>query len=107
MKTTKGIIALFAVAALTGPVTGCAVYARPMVGVTYIARRPPGDRVEVIAASPGPGFVWLKGYWAYRGADFEWVPGRWERPAEGRREWVAHHWEHDRNGWYLVEGHWR
>jgi hypothetical protein len=87
--------------------TGCVMYGRPRVGVVYIARQPPVERVEVIPAAPGAGFVWIKGYWGYGGSEFAWVPGRWERPVEGHTAWVAHHWEHDRNGWYLVEGHWR
>ena len=116
MKMHRGVLAVragravrtaLAAAIVAGPVTGCALYVRPMPGVMYIQRRPPAARVEVIPASPGPDFLWIGGYWGYHGADFEWVPGRWERHGEGRREWVAHHWVHDRNGWYLVEGHWR
>jgi hypothetical protein len=106
MRTTHRICTLLVLGALAGPATGC-VIAPPRVGVVYVARRPPVERVEVIPAAPGVGFVWLRGYWAYRGADFAWTSGRWERPIEGRREWVPHRWEHDRNGWYLIEGHWR
>lgn len=108
MTITRSMCTLFIVTALAGPVTGCVVYARPArVGVVYVATRPPVERVEVIPAAPAAGFIWIRGYWAYRGAEFAWVPGRWERPVEGRTVWIPHHWEHDRNGWYLVEGHWR
>lgn len=107
MTITRRFFTMFLLAALAAPATGCMMAGPPRVGVFYIARRPPAARVEVIPAAPGVGFVWVTGYWAYRDADFAWVPGRWERPMEGRHEWVAHHWEHDRHGWYLVEGHWR
>ena len=107
MNTKRKVLAVLTAAIVAGSVTGCVAYVRPMPGVVYIQRRPPADRVEVIPASPGGEMIWIGGYWASRGAEFEWVPGRWERPAEGRRVWVAHHWVHDRNGWYLVEGHWR
>jgi hypothetical protein len=108
MKIDRKVYALFAAAVLAAPMTGCMVYARPpRMGVVYVAARPPVERVEVIPATPGAGYVWIKGYWGYRGGNYEWIGGRWERPIEGRREWVPHHWEHDRNGWYLVEGHWR
>jgi hypothetical protein len=107
MKMNRRVLAVLTAAIVAGPVTGCAVYVRPVPGVVYIQRRPPEARVEVIPAAPATGFVWIGGYWATRGAEFEWVPGRWERPIEGRREWVPHRWEHDRNGWYLIEGHWR
>jgi hypothetical protein len=107
MKMNRRVLAVLAAAIVAGPVSGCAVYVRPRPGVVYVQTRPPVARVEVIPAAPGGGFVWMSGYWASRNATFEWVPGRWERPIEGRREWVPHRWEHDRNGWYLVEGHWR
>lgn len=107
MTLTRRLSSLLVLALLAAPVTGCMMYGRTGVGIVYISREPPIERVEVIPEAPGVGFVWLKGYWAWRGAEFEWVPGRWEHPAEGRKVWVAHHWEHDRNGWYLVEGHWR
>ncbi len=107
MRIDRRVYALAVAAVFAAPITGCAVYARPRVGVVYIQRGPPVERVEVIPAAPGPEFVWIKGYWGYHGAEFAWVPGRWERPVEGRRVWVAHQWVHDRNGWYLVEGHWR
>ena len=108
MTINRKIGTMLVLAALAGSATGCAGYAgSPMVGVTYISRRPPPERVEVVSERPGAEFVWINGYWGWQGVDFAWVPGRWERPAEGRRVWVPHHWEHDRNGWYLVEGHWR
>jgi hypothetical protein len=107
MTVTRKLFSLAMLATLTGPVTGCMAYVRPRAGVVYISERPPVERVEVIPATPGVGFVWIKGHWGYGGNRYEWVSGRWERPAEGRREWVAERWEHDRNGWYFVEGHWR
>jgi hypothetical protein len=107
MSRNVRIRALLLVVMLGGGAAGCFWFAPPRNGVVYIAVRPPGDRVEVIPAAPGVGFVWIRGWWMYRGTDFIWVPGRWDRPAEGRKEWVAHHWAHDSHGWYLVEGHWR
>ena len=107
MTVTRKLFSLAVLATLAGPVTGCVVYTRPRPGVVYIAEAPPPVRVEVIPAAPGVGFVWIRGFWRYNGGRYAWVSGRWERPVEGRREWVAERWVHDRNGWYLVEGHWR
>lgn len=104
---TRRVLTLAAVAMIAGGSSGCLLLGPPRAGVVYVSLRPPAERVEVIPAAPGAGFVWIKGYWAYRGTDFAWVGGRWERPIEGRREWVADRWAHDRHGWYLVRGHWR
>jgi hypothetical protein len=107
MTVTRKLFTLAILAAVTGPVTGCVVYTRPRQGVVYINEAPPAARVEVIPAAPGPAFVWIRGYWRHNGQRYAWVPGRWERPVDGHREWVAERYVHDRNGWYLVEGHWR
>ena len=107
MSINVRIRALLLMVLLAGASTSCVMYGQPRVGVVYIQRQPPVARVEVIPVAPGRGFVWISGYWGWRNADFEWFPGRWERPIEGRREWVPHRWAHDRNGWYLIEGHWR
>jgi len=107
MTIARKICTLAAVTMLAGSATGCLMYAPPRAGVVYVATRPPVARVEVIPAAPDVGFVWLQGYWAWRGAEFAWMPGRWERPIAGRRVWVPHRWAHDRHGWYLVDGHWR
>ena len=107
MTITRRISSLLMLAVLAGPVTGCVMYRPPRVGVVYVAARPPVERVEVIPAAPGVGFVWIKGYYSYSGAEHVWVAGRWERPPVGMKEWVPHRWEHDSHGWYLVEGRWR
>jgi len=76
-------------------------------GVVYVVRAPPPDRVEVRGEPPGPGVVWVPGYWAWNGADFTWTPGMWRAPEPGFRTWVPGHWRHDRRGWFWMEGHWR
>jgi YXWGXW repeat-containing protein len=76
-------------------------------GRVYIRSGPPPVRAEVVARSPGPGYVWVPGYYAYERGGYAWVPGRYERPPRGRARWVPSHWERDRRGWYFVEGRWR
>ncbi|HUL02046.1 MAG TPA: hypothetical protein VLV16_02315 [Gemmatimonadales bacterium] len=76
------------------------------LGVVYADRRPPPPRVEVIAQSPGPGFVWIAGYWSWRSDDYYWTPGHWERAKHGYNRWESGHWQHRHNRWYWVEGHW-
>jgi hypothetical protein len=75
--------------------------------VAFVARRPPAVREEVVIARPSPEHVWIKGYWAPRNGEFEWVGGRWARPEPGFRTWVDGRWEHEKRGWFFVEGHWR
>jgi len=74
----------------------------------YVRIGPPAPIVEVRAAPPGRGHVWVPGYHQWNGRAYVWVPGRWAAPPRGRHVWVAPRWVHEgRHGWYFVPGHWR
>jgi hypothetical protein len=76
-------------------------------GRMYVRVGPPAPIVETRIVAPGPGFVWVPGYYTWDGRVYVWVPGRWERAPHPRARWVAPRWVHDRRrGWYLVDGHW-
>ena len=92
------------IAAGTLLVTACPV---PPPGAVYVRVGPPPIRSEVIGIAPGPGYVWVNGYWTWNGAEYIWVPGTWQRPPHSGAIWVRAHWRHHRNGWYFVEGHWK
>ena len=76
-------------------------------GRVYIRSGPPPLRAEAVLVSPGPGYVWVPGYYRYEGGGYVWLPGRYERAPRARARWVPAHWERDRRGWYFVDGHWR
>ena len=82
---------------------GCA---EGRVGI-YASAPPPPVRVESFGPSPGPGYVYLKGYWGYNGGRYNWVPGRWDRPPAGRRHWEDGRWEKHGNRYEYREGRWR
>jgi hypothetical protein len=79
----------------------------PPPGVVYVERRPPPERAEVIPIRPGPGFVWIRGFWRWDRGDYFWVPGHWTAVQRGHHHWVPGHWRHSRRGWFYVEGYWR
>jgi len=55
-----------------------------------------------VPVSPGPGFVWVQGYWYPVGPRYTWHSGYWTRvPYEGAR-WVAP--RHDGERFYA--GYW-
>jgi len=95
--------AAFVLAATTLASTACA---SPR-GRVYVRVGPPAPIVEARVIAPGPGYVWLPGYYAWDGRTYAWVGGRWERPIRPRAAWVPGHWVRERRGWYFVEGHWR
>ena len=108
MLFVKRFLQGFAVLALSGT-PGCTVYSRPAPppGVAFVMREPPRMREEVIVTRPGRDYVWISGYWTWRGSDYDWVPGRWVMPPARGRAWVPAAWHHERRGWFFIEGHWR
>jgi hypothetical protein len=46
--------------------TGCAGGYRYSYG--YAGYGPPAPRYRVIGVAPGPGYVWVNGYWGWRGS---------------------------------------
>jgi hypothetical protein len=67
---------------------------------------PPPPRV-VIPVSPGPRYVWVGGYYGYRGNAYVWMPGRYVIPPRPYAVWMPGRWVRGPNGYYWVAGHWR
>jgi WXXGXW repeat (2 copies) len=84
--------------------TGACVTPR---GRLYVRIGPPAPVYEVRTGAPGPGYVWVGGFYRWDGSTYRWLPGRWVRPPRPRAVWAPGRWRHDRHGWYWVEGHWR
>jgi hypothetical protein len=64
---------------------------------------PPAPRVvRVQPRSPGPGYLWIAGYWYPVGHQYRWHNGYWTRPAYAGAHWVAPH--HD--GTMFYAGYW-
>jgi WXXGXW repeat (2 copies) len=100
---------LFSLAALCvmGGLAACVPPHRLGIDVVYVDRAPPPRRVEVIPARPGPEFVWIEGHWAWASRDYEWSPGRWERPPRRHAHWVQGRWHKHGHEWYWEPGHWK
>ena len=83
METKAGVLAIgMCLAGLA--VAGCSRTA---------VEAPPAPQEEVVAACPGPEYVW--------------IGGRWERPSYPRAEWVRPRWEHRGGHFVLIRGYWR
>lgn len=57
---------------------------------------------------PGPGFVWVPGYWAYDNYenDYYWVPGTWVRPPRIGYLWTPAWWDWDDGEYVFHTGYW-
>jgi len=88
--------------ALAGLAT--ALPASAQVGL-YVRVGPPAPRYERIPPAPGPGFVWVGGYYDWAGGRYVWRPGRYLRRPYPGAVWVHPRWDgyHHR----YIRGYWR
>jgi hypothetical protein len=74
----------------------------PSLGVS-IGPPPPPPVTEVQPANPpGPGFVWIGGYWFPEDGHYIWHDGHWMRPAYDNAHWMGPRYESGR----YYEGYW-
>ncbi len=91
--------------AVTSPPSQVAMMTAPDAPVMVVAPPPP-PRSEVVYGPPGPGYVWIKGYWSWRDGQYVWVAGHYERPPAERREWIEPRWEPRGGSYVFIEGRW-
>ena len=78
----------------------------PGIDVQITTRRPPPLRYERRIVSPGDGYVGVKGFWNWNGDRWEWVPGRWDRPAVADAYWIPARYIRTSRGTIYEPGHW-
>ena len=80
---------------------GSALAAQISIGIR-IGSPPPPRVVRVIPPTPGPGFVWVEGYWYPVGNHYRWHNGYWTRPPYPMARWVVAHYD----GEQYFAGYW-
>jgi|SRR6266567_2054198 len=83
---------------------GPAVVEQP--GQVEVAEAPPTPPAEVVVQAPGPGYVWVPGYYAWHGR-WVWAPGGWVVRPHPHAVWVAGRWHHRGHSYVWIGGHWR
>jgi hypothetical protein len=70
----------------------------------HVQVAPPAPRYEAVPA-PRRGWVWVPGYWDWRGHRYAWVQGQWVRERPG---YVYHgpRWTERGGRWHMDRGHW-
>ena len=100
MRTQKLVLAGL-VAVMLGVGVSVPAAARTEV---FVNIAPPAPRYEVVPA-PRVGFVWVPGYWDWRGNRHVWVTGRWVKHRRGYyyepARWIEHEgrWRYHAPGW--------
>ena len=76
-------------------------------GELIVGSEPPPPYYEAVPVSPGPGHVWIGGYWRWSARSWIWIGGTWAARPHPRAVWVAPVWVHHGHGWAFRRGHWR
>ena len=67
---------------------------------------PPLLPVYVQPPIPGPGYVWIPGYWAWDGQEYYWVPGYWATPPAANLLWTPPYWAWNDGVYDFYPGYW-
>lgn len=77
------------------------------VGIVVSVRvAPPILPVYVQPICPGPGYIWVPGYWLYGDDGYFWVPGTWILPPEVGFLWTPGYWGFDEGFYVWHAGYW-
>src|SRR5258708_7083955 len=81
--------------------TGTFIFGQVSIGV-QIGPPPPPRVIHSRPHNPGPGYVWVDGYWYPVRGRYVWHDGYYTRPPYGGAAWVGPRYE----GHQFFEGHW-
>jgi hypothetical protein len=59
-----------------------------------------------VGVPPGPGWVWIDGFYTWGGNNWMWQPGRWARPPHPGWVWRRPTYVRTRNGFRMHQGRW-
>jgi hypothetical protein len=73
---------------------------------TVLAEAPPAEIDEMLPTqTPGPEYVWAKGYWKWDNK-WKWYGGRFVKKPHPDADLVQGHWIKKDHGWYWAPHHW-
>ncbi len=116
LRTAAGAAALLSVIALG---SGCVVAVRPQPvvyeqpvppgtpGEVVVSEDPPPPVYEAVGVAPGPGFVWIGGYYHWYGGRWVWYRGHYMRPPHRGAAWVGPRYERRNGRRVYIAGYWR
>ncbi len=80
------------------------------VGFGIVVGTPPPPPLVVagpVGQPPGPGYIWVDGYWDWFDGRWVWTPGRWVLPPHPRAVWVVPAFHPYHGHYHFYRGHWR
>jgi hypothetical protein len=89
------------------PIGAFVAPAQAQVAVSISATiAPPLLPVYAQPAIPGPGYLWIPGYWAWDGQEYFWTPGYWSMPPTVGFYWTPPYWGWLNGAYVFNTGYW-
>jgi hypothetical protein len=106
MKTARVTLLLLACAAApAAALADVGIGIRIAVPDIVVRSQPPPDMAERVPVSPGPGYIWIRGHWAWRNNSWEWTNGHWDPVSQPGQEWIPGGWVERNGGWVWIDWH--
>jgi len=103
IKTPVAAVVMAASLALGAFALPTTVLAQVGLSVTIA---PPPLPVYAQPPIPGPGYLWVPGYWSYGPYGFFWVPGTWVQPPGAGLLWTPGYWGWSDGFFVWNQGYW-
>lgn len=71
----------------------------------YVEMEPPADIAEEVGTSPGAGYIWIKGHWAWQNR-WKWEKGAWILKPHETANWNPGYWKSKHHHWVWTPGYW-
>jgi cell wall-associated NlpC family hydrolase len=113
LRAAAGAAALASVLILA---SGCVVAVRPAPvvyeqpvapGEVVVTEDPPAPIYETVGVAPGPGYLWIGGYYHWSGGGWVWYRGHYARPPHPGAAWVRARYEVRGGRRVYIAGYWR
>ena len=107
MRAVRSAVLAFAMALAALPATSVVSHAAVSIGIS-VGIAPPPLPVYTQPPIPGPGYLWIPGYWAWDAddEDYYWVPGYWQRPPRVGLLWTPGYWGWNNGAYVFNDGYW-
>ena len=108
-KHARLLVYVSAAALILGaaPISGFIAPAQAQVAVSITAGvAPPLLPIYAQPPIPGPGYLWIPGYWAWNGDEYYWVPGYWGTPPSVGLYWTPPYWAWVDGVYDFYPGYW-
>jgi hypothetical protein len=115
LRAAAGAAAIGSVLALSGCVVAVrpapVVYEQPVPAgapeEVIVTQDPPAPLYETVGVAPGPGFIWIGGYYHWNGGSWVWYRGHYARPPHPGAVWIGPRYEFRGGRRVYLRGYWR